>query len=100
MPTTIPDILFSDAVRKVQKTLGSRDMIARLEERNHWEVELSVVHVVIDGIIWGKQAQGFGLEESQCLSTDAIAETYLHLIEQPRSAWTFEPDLRTDKKPF
>jgi hypothetical protein len=28
------------------------------------------------------------------LATDAIAETYYQLHAQPRSAWTFEADLR------
>lgn len=42
MPIPIPDILFSGTVRKVQEAHGSRDMIKRLEERNHWKEELSV----------------------------------------------------------
>jgi NADP-dependent 3-hydroxy acid dehydrogenase YdfG len=28
------------------------------------------------------------------LSPDAIAETYLHVLRQPRSAWTWEIELR------
>lgn len=41
MPTCTTNILFSDAVRRVQRTLGSNDMIARLEARDHWKGELS-----------------------------------------------------------
>jgi len=29
-----------------------------------------------------------------------ITETYMHLIDQPRSAWTFELDLRLYKESF
>jgi hypothetical protein len=28
------------------------------------------------------------------LNPDAIAETYLHVLRQPRSAWTWEIELR------
>jgi hypothetical protein len=28
------------------------------------------------------------------LDPDAIAATYLHVLEQPRSAWTWEVELR------
>jgi NAD(P)-dependent dehydrogenase (short-subunit alcohol dehydrogenase family) len=38
--------------------------------------------------------------EEDCLSPKAIAETYLHLIRQDRSAWTFELDLRPDRELF
>ncbi len=61
---------------------------------------IHVAHVVIDGVIWSKRAAGFGLSEGQCLEADAIAETYLHLINQPRSAWTHELDLRPDVEVF
>ncbi len=61
---------------------------------------IHVAHVVIDGVIWGRRAEGFGLSEGLCLETGAIAETYLNLIDQPRSAWTFELDLRPDQETF
>ena len=60
-----------------------------------------VVHVLIDGLIWGEQARDrFGAEERACLSPDAVAQVYLDLIRQPRSAWTHELDLRPDAEPF
>lgn len=61
---------------------------------------IHVAHVIVDGAIWGRQAKGFGRAEHDCLSPDDIAETFLHLIGQPRSAWTFELDLRPDIEPF
>ncbi len=59
-----------------------------------------VAHVVIDGMIdtqaarqrFPERAQALGAEGM--LAPDAIAELYYQLHVQPRSAWTFEADLR------
>jgi NAD(P)-dependent dehydrogenase (short-subunit alcohol dehydrogenase family) len=60
-----------------------------------------VAHVVIDGVIWTPLTSEVpGLKEEDCLQPDAIARTYLYLIEQQRSAWTQELDLRPDREPF
>jgi NAD(P)-dependent dehydrogenase (short-subunit alcohol dehydrogenase family) len=48
---------------------------------------IHVAHVVIDGRI-DAQSEDLGL------APDAIAETYYRIHTQPRSAWTFEADLR------
>ena len=62
---------------------------------------IHVAHLLIDGLIWGEQARDrFGSEEEACLSPDAVAQVYLDLIRQPRSAWTHELDLRPDVEPF
>jgi NAD(P)-dependent dehydrogenase (short-subunit alcohol dehydrogenase family) len=56
---------------------------------------IHVAHVIIDGQIGGT-ASGEGdarLPDSR-LAPDAIAETYLDLHRQPRSAWAQEIDLR------
>jgi NAD(P)-dependent dehydrogenase (short-subunit alcohol dehydrogenase family) len=49
---------------------------------------IHVAHFVIDGSI-GKDPEG----EAR-LDPDAIADTYLHIHRQPRSAWTWEVELR------
>jgi NAD(P)-dependent dehydrogenase (short-subunit alcohol dehydrogenase family) len=60
-----------------------------------------VAHVVIDGVIWTPvTAQQEGLREEDCLKPEAVAETYLDLIRQDRSAWTLELDVRPDREPF
>jgi NAD(P)-dependent dehydrogenase (short-subunit alcohol dehydrogenase family) len=59
-----------------------------------------VAHVVIDGVIWTPMTAQQGLREEDCLKPEAMAETYLHLIRQHRSAWTLELDLRPDREPF
>jgi NAD(P)-dependent dehydrogenase (short-subunit alcohol dehydrogenase family) len=61
---------------------------------------IHVAHIIVDGAIWGKQAENFGRTERDCLSPEAIADTYLHLINQHRSAWTQELDLRPDVERF
>ena len=54
---------------------------------------IHVGHVVIDGSIRppGGAAADAGDER---LDADAIASTYLHLLTQPRSAWTWEIEVR------
>lgn len=62
---------------------------------------IHVAHVLVDGLIWGKQArERFEAARETCLEPDAIAETYLHLIDQHRSCWTQELDLRPDCEKF
>ncbi len=51
-----------------------------------------VAHVVIDGGIRSARRPDAGRDS--LLDPDAIAETYLHLIRQPRSAWAWEIELR------
>jgi NAD(P)-dependent dehydrogenase (short-subunit alcohol dehydrogenase family) len=58
---------------------------------------IHVAHVVIDG---GVRSAASGRVEGKddtpdsLLDPDAIAETYLQLIKQPRSAWSLEVELR------
>jgi len=51
-----------------------------------------VAHIVIDGGIRSSRRPEGG--EDTLLDPDAIAATYLHLIRQPRSAWSWEIELR------
>jgi NAD(P)-dependent dehydrogenase (short-subunit alcohol dehydrogenase family) len=59
-----------------------------------------VAHVVVDGLIDGKFArENFAdaqdrLDRDEILRPDEIAQTYVNLWQQPRSAWTHELDLR------
>jgi NAD(P)-dependent dehydrogenase (short-subunit alcohol dehydrogenase family) len=55
---------------------------------------IHVAHVVIDGgIKSARRAEAAGNPDS-LLDPDAIAESYMHLIHQPRSAWAWEIELR------
>jgi hypothetical protein len=51
-----------------------------------------VAHVVIDGGIRSVRRPEPG--DDTLLDPDAIAESYLQLIRQPRSAWSWEIELR------
>jgi len=63
-----------------------------------------VAHIVIDGVVNGERAQSlFGayldnLGEDGALDPDAIAEAFLMVHNQHRSAWTHELDLRPFKE--
>jgi NAD(P)-dependent dehydrogenase (short-subunit alcohol dehydrogenase family) len=55
---------------------------------------IHVAHVVVDGgIRSGRRPEPSDQPES-LLDPDAIAETYLHLIRQPRSVWSWEVEVR------
>jgi NAD(P)-dependent dehydrogenase (short-subunit alcohol dehydrogenase family) len=53
---------------------------------------IHIGHVVIDGGIRSARRPDSG--DQTLLDPDAIAETYLHLIRQPRSSWSWEIEVR------
>jgi NAD(P)-dependent dehydrogenase (short-subunit alcohol dehydrogenase family) len=55
---------------------------------------IHVAHVVIDGGIKSAARPDPPDKPASFLDPDAIATTYLHLIQQPRSAWAWEIELR------
>jgi NAD(P)-dependent dehydrogenase (short-subunit alcohol dehydrogenase family) len=55
---------------------------------------IHIAHVVIDGGIHGPAHAMPADAPDSMLEPDAIAETYLHLVNQHRSAWTWEIELR------
>ncbi|WP_458185711.1 SDR family NAD(P)-dependent oxidoreductase [Haladaptatus sp. NG-WS-4] len=59
---------------------------------------IHVAHVVIDGGILPPDTDVDSPEEY--LDPEAIAESYWHLVEQDRSAWTLELDLRPHVEEF
>jgi NAD(P)-dependent dehydrogenase (short-subunit alcohol dehydrogenase family) len=62
---------------------------------------LHVAHFVIDGgISRGPDDPRRGRGTDGLLEPAAIAETYLHVHAQPRSAWTWEVELRPWVEPF
>jgi NAD(P)-dependent dehydrogenase (short-subunit alcohol dehydrogenase family) len=80
--------------------------VAQSMAREFGSQGLHVAHIVIDGGINGerlrmrrpervKQAGDDGL-----LGLDAIADAYMHVLAQQKTAWTHELDLRPFKEPF
>jgi NAD(P)-dependent dehydrogenase (short-subunit alcohol dehydrogenase family) len=55
---------------------------------------IHVAHVVIDGGIRSARRPEPAENADSMLDPEAIAQTYLHLIAQPRSAWAWEIELR------
>jgi NADP-dependent 3-hydroxy acid dehydrogenase YdfG len=55
---------------------------------------IHVAHMVIDGGIRSARRSEPADASDSLLDPDAIATTYLHVIRQPRSAWTAEIELR------
>jgi NAD(P)-dependent dehydrogenase (short-subunit alcohol dehydrogenase family) len=55
---------------------------------------IHVAHVVIDGGIRSAQRAEPPDRPDSMLDPDAIAQTYLHLLQQQRSAWAWEIELR------
>ncbi|MDZ8050045.1 MAG: SDR family NAD(P)-dependent oxidoreductase [Aulosira sp. ZfuVER01] len=55
---------------------------------------IHVAHFVIDGAIRSTERQDPADNPDSTLDPDAIAQTYLNILNQPRSAWTWEVELR------
>jgi len=55
---------------------------------------IHVAHIVIDGGIKSARRAESADNPDSLLDPDAIAESYMHLIHQPRSAWAWEIELR------
>jgi NAD(P)-dependent dehydrogenase (short-subunit alcohol dehydrogenase family) len=55
---------------------------------------IHVAHIVIDGGIRSARRAEPAEAPASLLDPDAIAASYLHIIRQPRSAWTWEIELR------
>jgi len=55
---------------------------------------IHVAHIVVDGGISSARRPQSPDRPDSLLDPDAIAETYLHLIRQPRSAWSWEVEVR------
>ena len=55
---------------------------------------IHVGHVVIDGGIRSAARPVPADKPDSLLDPDAIAESYLHLLRQPKNAWTWEIEVR------
>jgi hypothetical protein len=55
---------------------------------------IHVAHVVIDGGIRSARRAEPADRPDSLLDPDAIAQSYWHLLQQPRNAWAWEIELR------
>ncbi len=61
---------------------------------------IHVVHFIIDGLIYSKERGAPYDELATTLDPEAIAESYFHMVNQDRSAWTWELELRPFSERF
>ena len=79
---------------------GGLRQVAQSMARELGPKNIHVAHVVVDGMIDNRRTRERMAERANdlpadgMLATDAIAELFWQLHAQPRSAWTFEADLR------
>jgi NAD(P)-dependent dehydrogenase (short-subunit alcohol dehydrogenase family) len=56
---------------------------------------IHVAHVVLDGLVWSDRTRArFSPEAADCMEPEDVARVFVSLVEQRRSAWTHELDLR------
>jgi NAD(P)-dependent dehydrogenase (short-subunit alcohol dehydrogenase family) len=67
-----------------------------------WPKGIHVAHVVIDGVIDTPKVRRTykSSDKEPLLKPEAIADSYWNLIQQERSAWSLEIDLRPNKEAF
>ena len=109
MPRGKGTILFTGATASVRGSAqfaafaaakGGLRQVAQSMARELGPKNIHVAHVVIDGVIDNRRSRERMAEHVKTLpadgllATDAIAELFWQLHVQPRSAWTFEADLR------
>ena len=79
---------------------GGLRQLAQSMARELGPKNIHVAHVVIDGAIDNRRTRERMAEQAKdfppdgMLATDTIAELFWQIHAQPRSAWTFEADLR------
>ena len=75
--------------------------LAQSLAREYGPQGIHVVHAVLDGIMWGGISRDLvKTPREQCIEPNDVAEAYLQLIRQPRSAWSHEIDLRPSGESF
>jgi len=72
---------------------GLRGMAQSMARELHPQ-GIHVAHVVIDGGIRSEQRVEPADKPQSLLDPDAIAESYMHLIRQPKNAWSWEIEVR------
>ena len=67
-----------------------------------WPKRIHVAHVIIDGVIGTQEVckRHEASAKEPLLRPEPIAEAYWNLIQQDRSAWSLEIDLRPNKEAF
>jgi len=89
--------------------MGGRRMLCQTLNAEFSSKGIHVAHIIIDGAVdapdtlgkmlgperFQKLRETRGMENDGLLLPEKIADTYFHLAQQHRSAWTFEVDMRS-----
>jgi NAD(P)-dependent dehydrogenase (short-subunit alcohol dehydrogenase family) len=89
--------------------MGGRRMLCQTLNAEYARQGIHVVHILVDGAVdapdtlgkilgstaFQKLRETHGLEKDGLLLPEKMAETYFHVSQQHRSAWTHELDLRS-----
>jgi NAD(P)-dependent dehydrogenase (short-subunit alcohol dehydrogenase family) len=101
-------ILFTGATSSIRGRKGALDFssakfalrgLADSLARELWPQNIHVAHIIIDGVI-NRSDERKKRSATPMLEPDDIAETYWTLVEQKRSAWTFELEVRPSGEDF
>jgi NAD(P)-dependent dehydrogenase (short-subunit alcohol dehydrogenase family) len=69
--------------------------------REYQKQGIHIAHVILDGILdTAKSRELHTLDPAKMMSTKDVAKAYVQLIQQPKSAWTHELDLRPQSENF
>lgn len=75
--------------------------LAQSLARTYQSQGVHIAHVILDGAIAGSEASApYRKNGTDALQADEIAQVYLDIIRQPKSAWTHELDLRPSTESF
>jgi len=109
LPRGSGTILFTGASASVKGYAGSAPFamgkfalrgLAQSMARELAPKGIHVAHFVIDGGIRSERRPADPQKPDSLLEPDAIAESYLHILKQPRNAWTWEIELRPSLENF
>jgi NAD(P)-dependent dehydrogenase (short-subunit alcohol dehydrogenase family) len=103
LPRGCGAILFTGATASVKGFAGSSAFamgkfalrgLAQSAARELGPKGIHVAHFVIDGAVRSRSMPGSEDQSDSTLDPDAIAQTYLDVLRQPRSAWSQEIEVR------
>ncbi|KAI8908989.1 putative short chain dehydrogenase [Gorgonomyces haynaldii] len=61
---------------------------------------IHVAHIIVDGVIKGPRTSSWGFKDEDLVNPEHLADAYLMLHQQKKTAWTQELDLRPFKESF
>jgi NAD(P)-dependent dehydrogenase (short-subunit alcohol dehydrogenase family) len=103
LPRGFGAILFTGATASVKGFAGSSAFamgkfalrgLAQSAARELGPKGIHVAHFIIDGAVRSPSMPALGDQPDSTLDPDAIAQTYLDVLRQPRSAWSQEIEVR------